>query len=88
MMRWLIDGIPEDNWFSIIDDFIGDVPLQLLYVAGDIDEMLIGTEGDRALAFTRYNAGPSAIDTNPAYKAYGIPVAHCAAIQASGTDCC
>jgi len=50
--------------------------------------LLVGTKGDRALAFTRYNAGPSATQTNPAYISYGLVVEKLATVQASGTDCC
>ena len=74
MTRWYVAGVPVGEWIPNIKGFMGNVPLQLLYCAGDLDALMVQTKGDKALAFTRYNAGPSANKNWPAYKAYGLPV--------------
>ena len=59
MARWLVTGTTPDEWITIIHQFMGSVPTQVLYIAGDIDNLLTGAGGDRKLAYTRYNAGPN-----------------------------
>lgn len=75
MSRWLITGIAVHDFLPIIRKFMGSLSLQVAYCAGDLDNLLENAKGDRPLAFTRYNAGPSATDKNPAYAAYGLNVA-------------
>lgn len=75
MSRWLITGMPVHEYLPFIRKFMGSISLQIQYCAGDLDSLLVGTKGDRPLAFTRYNAGPSATVNNPAYKPYGLVVA-------------
>ena len=60
MARWLITNVPKYQWGNVIRHFMADVPTQLLYVAGDLDNLLLQSEGDRLLAYTRYNAGAGA----------------------------
>ena len=74
MTRWYVAGVPVGEWIPNIKGFMGNVPLQLLYCAGDLDALMVQSKGDKALAFTRYNAGPAANKNYPAYKAYGLPV--------------
>lgn len=88
MTRYYVYGTPQSKWISSIRKLMAQVELQLLYVAGDLDKLLVGTKGNRALAFTRYNAGPSATAKSPAYKAYGLPVAAMAKQFAAGIDVC
>lgn len=75
MSRWLVTGIAVHDWIPVIRKFMGSLSLQIAYCVGDLDNLLAGANGDRPLAFTRYNAGPSATVKNPAYKPYGEHVA-------------
>jgi hypothetical protein len=88
MTRYYVSAFPQNEWIPMIQEFMGDVPQQVLCVCNDIDQLLIGTKGDRPLSFTRYNAGPSATKTNPRYTSYGLPVAHMAKQFAGGHDPC
>lgn len=74
MSRWLLTGMPVHEYLPFIRKFMGSVSLQIVYCIGDLDSLLVQSGGNRPLAFTRYNAGPSATDKNPAYKAYGLVV--------------
>lgn len=75
MSRWLVTGTPVHEWVPLIRKFMGSLSLQIVYCAGDLDNLLTHANGDRPLAFTRYNAGPSATNKSPAYEAYGLKVA-------------
>lgn len=75
MSRWLVTGVPIHDWIPAIRKFMGSLSLQIAYCAGDLDNLLAHANGDRPLAFTRYNAGPSATQKSPAYAAYGVKVA-------------
>lgn len=75
MSRWLVTGMPIHEWLPFIRKFMGSLSLQITYCAGDLDNLLAHANGDRPLAFTRYNAGPSATSKSPAYEAYGVKVA-------------
>lgn len=79
MARWLVVKTPKPEWISFVKNFMGSISLQVLYVAGDLDALLAGTNGDRALAFARYNGGPAMTKQSRPYREYGIPVAERAA---------
>lgn len=74
MSRWLVTGTPVHEWAATVRKFMGSVSLQIAYCVGNIDSLLVQSNGNRALAFTRYNAGGSATEKNPAYKTYGLVV--------------
>lgn len=58
MARWLVgQGIEPLKWIEFIHKFAFDQNLQVQYVCGDLDGLLIQSGGDRLLAFTRYNQG-------------------------------
>ncbi|MBY0548735.1 MAG: hypothetical protein K2W95_15805 [Candidatus Obscuribacterales bacterium] len=57
MMRWLVANTPTLTWFSLIQKFMGDEEMQLLYCAGDLDSLMVGAGGNKPVAFTRYNEG-------------------------------
>lgn len=79
MSRWLVGKLPKPEWIPFVRNFMGNTSLQIMYIAGDLDQLLKLSNGDRALAFTRYNAGPGATAKSPAHKNYGTPVAKRAA---------
>lgn len=57
MMRWLVGNTPREKWFDLIQDFMGDEEQQLLYCAGDLEQLMAGVKGNKEVAFTRYNEG-------------------------------
>jgi len=57
-----------------IQRFAADIPMQLLYCAGELEKLLILSNHNRPLAFTRYNAGAKAQETWDAYRNYGLIV--------------
>ncbi len=76
MTRWLVAKTPKPEWISLIHNFMGNVSLQMLWIAGQLDALMVDTKGDKTLAFARYNGGPAVKTPNAApYKNYGIPVA-------------
>jgi len=75
MSRWLITGMATNEWLDFIRHFMGSASQQIAYCAGDVDQLLSTTGGERAVAFARYNAGPGAKKDGAAYKNYGLPVA-------------
>lgn len=75
MARWLLTGVAPGDWMSIIRQFMGSDRLQIMYVAGDLERLLADSHGDKALAFTRYNAGSKANQSWKAYQDYGLVVA-------------
>ncbi|HEY9684684.1 MAG TPA: hypothetical protein V6C86_24095 [Oculatellaceae cyanobacterium] len=75
MARWLINGVNQKEWIESIRHFMGSQNIQIAYVIGDLDQLLVGAKGDRQLAFTRYNAGPRASKASGAFTTYGKPVA-------------
>jgi hypothetical protein len=58
MARWLVSsGIEGAQWIAFIRKFNADLNLQIQYVCGDLDALLVGSGGNRLVAFTRYNQG-------------------------------
>ena len=58
MARWLVSsGVPGADWINFIQKFAFDQNLQVQYICGDLDALLVQARGQRQVAFTRYNQG-------------------------------
>lgn len=66
--------VTREDLPNIIQRFAADIPMQLLYCAGELEKLLKLSNYNRPLAFTRYNAGAGAQETWDAYKSYGLIV--------------
>jgi hypothetical protein len=60
MARWLLSNHPPEKWAQIISEFNADPRLQVDTCAKDLEYLLHLSEGYRPIAYTRYNAGPTA----------------------------
>lgn len=56
MMRWILPA-GEGNWSSFINDFMGSLSLQMAYLAGNLEKLLIEANGDLLKAYKAYNSG-------------------------------
>ena len=57
MVRWLTSGVAGAEWIKFSRQFAGNIDLQIQYCAGDLDSLLSGCQGNRAVAYTLYNEG-------------------------------
>jgi len=75
MARWLLTGLQQKEYMPTIRQFMSSQKTQIMYCIGDLDQLMVGTKGDKTLAFARYNAGPGAQVGGATYKGYGTQVA-------------
>lgn len=57
MARWYVANLNGADWIPKIHQFNVDLNMQVQYVCGDLDALLVQSKGNRLLAYTRYNEG-------------------------------
>lgn len=59
MVRWMVYNRPVSDMVPHALAFAGDEYAQILQCAGSLNQLMERSQGNRRLAYTRYNAGPN-----------------------------